>query len=86
MKCLEAFCSRAGVYAQVVPESVTNLVPPSRNVRELGQRNPSLREQKEELEYVFAMVEGPGDGDDFDGDGPVLVPTAAAMTAPGSWE
>jgi len=84
---LESFCADLGVYAQVVPDGV-DVIPPSERVKDLGQKNPSLRNDQKNLEYVFSM----DDGADFEEDG-VLMPGSGAFDGSessasefGSWE
>jgi hypothetical protein len=46
-------CDRLGVFVQVVPVGV-ELIPPSQNVKTFGL-DPSLKECKQYLNYIFAM-------------------------------
>jgi hypothetical protein len=49
-------CDRLGVFVQVVPVGV-ELIPPSQNVKTFGL-DPSLKESKQYLDYIFAMDDG----------------------------
>lgn len=73
LQFLESFCEKLGVYAQLVPKDV-NVIPPQQNVKHLGHKN--LREEQQELEYVFDMA----DGAEFEEDG-ILVGDAT-----GGWD
>lgn len=50
---LESFCEKLGVFVQVIPKGV-EILPPTQNVKTLGH-NPSLKDQKKNLDYIFAM-------------------------------
>jgi hypothetical protein len=48
-------CDSLGVFVQVVPEGM-ELIPPSQNVKKFGH-NPTLRDSKSDLDYLFEMSE-----------------------------
>lgn len=55
MSDLESYFEQLGVAVQVVPEGV-QLKPPTKNVKRFGH-DPSLRDTKKHLDYIFAMTD-----------------------------
>lgn len=50
---LESYCQQLGVFVQVVPRGM-DIRPPRENVQEFGY-NPKLKDEKNQLDYIFEM-------------------------------
>lgn len=59
---LEAYFDRLGVAVQVIPRGM-EVKPPTKNVPQFGH-NPTLRDTKKHLEYLFDMMTTTDDDDD----------------------
>lgn len=74
---LESYFGRLSVSVQVVPEGV-EVKPPTKNVKRFGH-DPSLRNTKKHLDYLFEMTD-----EDLEEIG--LLETVYAYDDSGAWE
>jgi hypothetical protein len=72
LQSLDTLVETMGVYAQLVPKEV-DLIPPTQSVQHFGQKNPSIRKERNHLNTLFDMAEGA----EYEEDG--------VLTEMGSW-
>ena len=56
LESIEAFGEKMGVFVQIVPDGV-EIIAPKKNVQNLGEHNPHLKDEKNHLDYIFDMFE-----------------------------